>query len=161
MEKEKEEGEVSEGEQLPGKDSEQTKKGTPGFSFLEVMIVIVIMAAIAAIVGPSLFGKLDEAKIKQAKIQMKSINSALDLYNLDNSSFPTTEQGLEALIKKPEVGFIPTNWRGPYINGKSIPKDPWSRSYSYQSDGSSINLLSLGADGVAGGSDMNADIVHE
>ena len=151
----------NEQDQLADNELEKEKKGIPGFSFLEVMIVIVIMAAIAAIVGPSLFGKLDEAKIKQAKIQMKSLNSALDLYNLDNSAFPTTEQGLEALIKKPEVGFIPTNWRGPYINGKSIPKDPWSRGYSYQSDGSSINLLSFGADGVGGGSDMNADIVHE
>ena len=83
------------------------KKPNQGFSFIEIMIVIVIMAGIIAIVGPTLFSKLDEAKIDQAKIQMKSLSAALDLYHLDNSVFPSTDQGIEALISKPEIGIVP------------------------------------------------------
>lgn len=130
-----------------------------GFSFIEIMIVIVIMAGIVAIVGPALFSRLDEAKIDQAKIQMKSLVSALDLYHLDNSTYPSTEQGLEALLNKPEVGVIPENWRGPYLRSSIVPKDPWNHDYSFQSDGSIIVIKSLGADGEEGGEGMNADIV--
>ncbi len=129
-----------------------------GFTFLEIMIIIVIMAGIAAIVGPSLFQKLDEAKIDQANIQMKSIAAALDLYHLDNSTYPATDQGLEAMMSKPEIGRIPENWRGPYLKGSAVPKDPWSRDYVYSSDGTSIQLTSLGADGEEGGEGSNADI---
>ena len=129
-----------------------------GFSFIEIMIVIVIMAGIVAIVGPTLFSRLDEAKIDQAKIQMKSLVSALDLYHLDNSSYPATEQGLEALMQKPEVGVAPGNWRGPYIRSKAVPKDPWNHDYYYQSDGSDVVIKSLGADGEEGGEGINSDI---
>ncbi|MCP4297849.1 MAG: type II secretion system major pseudopilin GspG [Proteobacteria bacterium] len=129
-----------------------------GFTFLEIMIIIVIMAGIAAIVGPSLFQKLDEAKIDQANIQMKSIAAALDLYHLDNSTYPATDQGLEAMMSKPEIGRIPENWRGPYLKGSAVPKDPWSRDYVYSSDGTSIQITSLGADGEEGGEGSNADI---
>ncbi|MCP4753193.1 MAG: type II secretion system major pseudopilin GspG [Proteobacteria bacterium] len=130
-----------------------------GFSFLEIMIVIVIMAGMVAIVGPMLFGKLDEAKIDQAKIQMKNLMAAMDLYHLDNSVYPTTDQGIEALLDKPEVGVIPGSWRGPYLRGAKIPKDPWNYDYFYQSDGSTVLMKSLGADGSEGGEGINADIV--
>jgi len=130
-----------------------------GFSFIEIMIVIVIMAGIIAIVGPTLFSKLDEAKIDQAKIQMKSLTAALDLYHLDNSVYPSTEQGLEALMNKPEIGIVPPNWKGPYLRGSQVPKDPWGFDYSYQSEGKSLVIKSLGADGEEGGEDINADIV--
>lgn len=139
-------------------EEDQQQSAHKGFSFLEIMIIIVIMAGIAAIVGPSLFQKLDEAKIDQARIQMKSISAALDLYHLDNSTFPTTEQGLEAMMSKPEIGRIPNNWRGPYLKGSSVPKDPWSRDYVYISNGTSIELTSLGADGEEGGEGSSADI---
>lgn len=129
-----------------------------GFSFIEIMIVIVIMAGIVAIVGPTLFGKLDEAKIDQARIQMKSLVSALDLYHLDNSSYPTTEQGLSALLDKPDLGVVPQNWRGPYLRSSKVPKDPWNNDYFYQSDGRSIVIKSLGADGQEGGDGIDADI---
>ena len=125
------------------------------------MIVIVIMAGIMAVVGPALFSKLDEAKIDQAKIQMKSITAALDLYHLDNSVYPSTEQGMEALVSKPEIGIVPAKWKGPYLRGSKVPKDPWGFEYSYQSDGKSVIIKSLGADGEEGGTDINADIVLE
>jgi general secretion pathway protein G len=130
-----------------------------GFSFIEILIVIAIMAGMIAIVGPMLFGRLDEAKIEQARIQMKSLVGALDLYYLDNSSYPTTEQGLNALLVKPEVGNTPRNWRGPYLRSSKIPQDPWNNDYFYQSDGNEIILKSLGADGADGGSGINADIL--
>lgn len=132
-----------------------------GFSFIEIMIVIVIMAGMIAIVGPMLFGKLDEAKVDQARIQMKNLVAALDLYHLDNSNYPSTEQGLEALLSKPVLGKIPRNWRGPYLRSNSIPKDPWENDYVYQSDGRSIVLKSLGADGEEGGDGIDADISLE
>ena len=132
-----------------------------GFSFIEIMIVIVIMAGIMAVVGPALFSKLDEAKIDQAKIQMKSITAALDLHHLDNPVYPSTEQGMEALVSKPEIGIVPAKWKGPYLRGSKVPKDPWGFEYSYQSDGKSVIIKSLGADGEEGGTDINADIVLE
>ncbi|MBU2644192.1 type II secretion system major pseudopilin GspG [bacterium] len=132
-----------------------------GFSFIEIMIVIVIMAGMIAIVGPMLFGKLDEAKVDQARIQMKSLVGALDLYHLDNSAYPSTEQGLEALLEQPVVGTIPKNWRGPYLRSAKIPKDPWKNDYVYQSDGKAIGMKSYGADGEEGGEGINADIPLE
>ena len=146
-----------------GRDSTDSDMKTThqGFSFIEIMIVIVIMAGIIAIVGPTLFSKLDEAKIDQAKIQMKSISTALDLYHLDNSVFPSTEQGIEALLNKPEIGIVPAKWKGPYLRGSKIPKDPWGFDYAYQSDGKSIVIKSFGADGEEGGDDTNADIIFE
>jgi len=137
----------------------EVEKHQKGFSFIEMMIVVAIMAGLIAIVGPALFGKLDEAKIDQTRIQMKSLVSALDLYRLDNSNYPTTEQGLDALLKKPEVGNIPENWRGPYLKSSKVPKDPWSNDYSYLSDGTTLNMLSFGADRDEGGEGINADIV--
>jgi len=134
------------------------RKNQGGFSFIEIMIVIVIMAGIVAIVGPALFSRLDEAKVDQAKIQMKSLVSALDLYHLDNSTYPSTEQGLNALLEKPELGVIPANWRGPYLRSSKIPKDPWNYDYDYQFDGGAIDLRCLGADGEEGGEGINADI---
>ncbi|MBU3915155.1 type II secretion system major pseudopilin GspG [bacterium] len=130
-----------------------------GMSFIEIMIVIVIMAGLVAIVGPDMFRKLDEAKIDESRIQMKGLLSALDLYHLDNSVYPATEQGLGALISKPEVGVIPGNWRGPYLRSSKVPKDPWNHDYFYQSDGSSVSMKSLGADGEEGGEGINADLV--
>lgn len=141
------------------KENIEVQKQQKGFSFIEMMIVVAIMAGLIAIVGPMLFGKLDEAKIDQAKIQMKSLVSALDLYRLDTSGYPTTDQGLDALLKKPEVGIVPENWRGPYLKSSKVPKDPWNNDYSYVSNGTSINMLSYGADREEGGEGINSDIV--
>ncbi len=132
-----------------------------GFSFIEIMIVIVIMAGMIAIVGPMLFSRFDEAKVDQARIQIKSLIGSLDLYRLNNSVYPSTEQGLEALLEKPVVGQIPKNWRGPYVRSSVIPKDPWDNNYIYQSDGKSIMLKCFGADGEEGGEGIDADISLE
>ena len=145
---------------IPAKSLEQLTTSMvkqAGFSFLEIMIIIVIMAGIAAIVGPSLFQKLDEARTDQAKIQMKSLSAALDLYHLDNYSYPTTGQGLKALITRPDSDKT-SKWKGPYLKGSSVPKDPWSRDFIYSSDGKKISLMSLGADGETGGEGNDADI---
>ena len=133
------------------------KLSRQGFSFMEIMIVIILMAGIAAIAVPAFFGKLEEANIKTANIQMKSLASALDFYHLDNHVYPSTEQGLEALRAKPEVGVIPKSWKGPYLNTE-LPKDPWNMDYVYRSNGSGFDIISLGADGEEGGDEANADI---
>lgn len=129
-----------------------------GMSFLEIMIVVIIMAGIAAIVGPRLFGKLDDAKVDQAKIQMQSLQSALDLYHLDNHRFPSTEQGLQALMEKPETGVIPVKWKGPYLKGNKVPADPWGNQYQYNSDSQSFEIISYGNDAAEGGDGSAADI---
>src|SRR3989339_354171 len=131
----------------------------PGFSFIEILIVIVIMAGIAALVGPALFSKLDESKVDQAKIQMKNLAGALELYRLDNSGYPSSEQGLAALIQKPTLGMVPQNWRGPYLNSKSLPTDPWGGDYAYLSDGTAFELKCLGSDRVVGGEGDAQDLL--
>ena len=136
-------------------------KTQEGVSFLEILIVIVIMAGIAAIVGPALFGRLDDAKIDTTKIQMKSFSAALDHYHLDNSVFPSTEQGLEGLIERPVVGKIPNNWNGPYLKSSKVPKDPWKNDYFYQSLGDSFTMGSYGSDGEEGGEGSKADLIFE
>ena len=129
-----------------------------GFTFIEVLVVLVILALIAGIVGTQLLGEAESAKADATKIQIKSLAAALDLYRLHNSNYPTTEQGLAALLKKPELGTIPENWRGPYITSNNVPTDGWKHPFVYVSDGRTYTITSLGADGVEGGTDLNADI---
>lgn len=119
---------------------------------------MIILALIAGIVGTQLLGEAEEAKVDSTKIQIKSLGTALDLYRLHNSGYPTTEQGLGALLRKPEVGAIPENWRGPYLNSGALPTDGWKRPFVYLSDGGKYDIKSLGADGAEGGSGLNADI---
>jgi general secretion pathway protein G len=132
-----------------------------GFTLIEIMVVIVILAMLAAFVGPKLMGRTDEAKVKTTKIQIKGLESALKLYKLDNGLYPTTEQGLNALVTKPTVGVIPKSYReGGYLESKSVPKDAWGNDYIYVSPGEhgDYDLSSYGADGVKGGEDKNSDI---
>lgn len=132
-----------------------------GFTLIEIMVVIVILAMLAAFVGPKLLGRTDEAKVKTTRIQVKGLESALKLYKLDNGTFPTTEQGLSALVTKPTVGVVPKSYReGGYLESKSVPKDAWGNDYIYVSPGEhgDYDLSSYGADGVKGGEDKNADI---
>lgn len=130
----------------------------PGFTFIEVLVVLIILALIAGIVGTQLLGEAEQAKVDATKIQIKSLGSALDLYRLHNSTYPTSDQGLAALLRKPEVGTIPEGWRGPYITSNNLPTDGWKRPFLYVSDGRTYTVTSLGADGVEGGSELNADI---
>jgi len=132
-----------------------------GFTLIEIMVVIVILAMLAALVGPKLMGRTDDAKIKTTTIQLKGLESALKLYKLDNGSYPSTEQGLNALVTKPTVGVIPKTYKeGGYLDSKSVPKDAWGNDYLYVSPGEhgDYDLFSYGADGAKGGEGKNADI---
>jgi general secretion pathway protein G len=126
-----------------------------------LLVTIAIIATLAAIIAPSLFGNVGQARINAAKSQIQIISLALDAYHLDNDTLPTTEQGLEALRSIPVSGDPPRNWRGPYLR-QLLPLDPWGRAYVYVSPGVSnpngYDLYSLGKDGKPGGEGEDADI---
>lgn len=126
---------------------------------IELMVVIVILGLLAGIVVPRLLGRTEEAKRTKAAVEIRNMETALDLFNLDNGFYPTQEQGLEALVSKPTVGPDAPNWRaGGYI--RRVPKDPWGNPYIYVSPGvhGEFDLASYGADGQEGGEGKNADI---
>ncbi|MBF0236927.1 MAG: type II secretion system major pseudopilin GspG [SAR324 cluster bacterium] len=129
-----------------------------GFSFIEIMVVIIILGLLAGLVGVSLFDSAAQARVDTTKTQIKGLETALDLYRLHNSRYPSTDQGLDALLKKPEVGVPPRNWNGPYLRSKNMPKDGWAADFKYVSDGKDYEIISLGADGAEGGTDNDADI---
>ena len=132
-----------------------------GFSFLELMVVVVILGILATYVAPRFMGRTDEAKAVKAKVDISALETTLKLYRLDNSHYPTTEQGLAALIEKPTIEPIPLNWKEKgYLDKGRIPKDPWGREYLYFSPGvhDEFDIISYGADGIAGGEGINADI---
>src|SRR3972149_3210284 len=132
-----------------------------GFTLIELMVVIVILGILAAIIAPRIVGRRAEAKDPEAKAQIRNSETALKLYKLDNGFFPSTEQGLEALIAKPESGRVPANWReGGYLEKKRIPNDPWGQPYVYASPGQSgdYDMISYGADNARGGDGFDADI---
>ncbi len=134
-------------------------RGRSGFTLIEIMVVIVILGLLAALVVPKLIGRTEEAKKTQARVQIKHIQQALELFKLDNGFFPATEQGLEALVRIPESGRIPKNYRkGGYMD--RVPKDPWGNPYVYLSPGSNgdYDISSPGADGVLGGEGEDADV---
>ncbi|MBI5756616.1 MAG: type II secretion system major pseudopilin GspG [Nitrospirae bacterium] len=130
-----------------------------GFTLIEIMVVLIIIGLLAGIVVPKLMGRTEEAKRTKTVVQIRNLQSAIDLYRLDNGSYPSTEQGLQALVEKPTIGEIPRNWKdGGYID--KIPKDAWGNSYGYISPGlhGDYDLYSYGADGDEGGDGKNADI---
>lgn len=130
-----------------------------GFTLVELMVVVVIMGVLAALVVPRLMGRTDDARVLAAKQDIATLVQALKLYRLDNQRYPSTDQGLQALITKPTVAPIPPNWKtGGYIDRLKL--DPWGLAYQYQMPGTrgEVDVFSYGADGVPGGVDMNADI---
>lgn len=128
-----------------------------GFTLIELMVVILIIGLLATIVVQNLRSATDKAKRVKAQADIAQLKSALDRYYLDVGSYPTTDQGLNALIAAPSTGGDPPrDWSGPYI--EKVPPDPWGNQYFYQSDGDSYVLKSFGADGVEGGEGKNADI---
>jgi general secretion pathway protein G len=132
-----------------------------GFTLIEIMVVIVILAMLAALVGPKLMGRTDDAKVTDARVQIKNIETALKFYKLDNGVYPSTEQGLGSLTSKPTVGVIPKSYKdGGYLESKKVPKDPWGNDYLYVSPGEhgDYDLFSYGADGAKGGEGKNTDI---
>ena len=135
-----------------------------GFTLLELLVVIAIIAALAAVVAPSIFRNVADAKVASAKSQLDIFSLALNQYRLDNDAFPTTRQGLQALREMPgadENGELPRNWRGPYLS-RAVPLDPWGRAYVYLSPGQanpqSFDLYTLGRDGKPGGSGEDSDL---
>jgi len=135
-----------------------------GFTLIEIMVVVVIIGILATIVSVNFMGRVEQAKITKAKAQIKNFEAALDLYRLDNGEYPSTEQGLQALIEKPTTGKIPCCWReGGYLkNVSKIPKDPWNHDYVYLCPGTKgpYDIISYGADGEPGGEGKNADITN-
>ena len=130
-----------------------------GFSFIEVMVVIIILGLLSSIVGVYLFDSAENAKADATKTQIRGLETALDLYRLHNSRYPSSEQGLKALLERPEVGMIPKNWNGPYLRGNNLPEDSWESPFRYISgNGNEYEIISLGADGIDGGLDLDADI---
>jgi general secretion pathway protein G len=130
-----------------------------GFTLIELMIVIVIIAILAGVIGPKFFGQTDKAKISSAKSQIMNFKTALENYKLDNGNYPTADQGLKSLVEKPTSDPIPQSYatKG-YLDSKTLPQDPWKHDYVYTSDGSDYTIISLGADGKEGGDNFNADI---
>lgn len=128
-----------------------------GFSLIEIMVVVVILGILASIVVPKIIQKPDEARVVKAKQDVLAIQNALDLYRLDNGVYPSTDQGLKALVEKPSSNPIPHDWK---LYLKSIPKDPWGRDYLYLNPGQhgEVDIFTLGAEGQPGGTGLNAEI---
>jgi general secretion pathway protein G len=128
-----------------------------GFTLIEIMVVLVIMGVLAALIVPSVLERADDARVTAARTDINNLMQALKLYKLDNQRFPTAEQGLEALIHKPQSAPVPAGWK-PYLD--KLPSDPWGHPYQYLNPGlkGEIDVFSLGADGQPGGEGKNADI---
>lgn len=131
-----------------------------GFTLIEIMVVLVIIAIMSALIAPQIMGRVDEARVTAAKQDIRTIETALDFYQMDNFRYPTTDQGLRALVEKPEPP--PPNWRsGGYLKATTVPKDPWGNEYRFIQPGTrggAYDLYSLGADGETGGEGTDADI---
>ena len=132
-----------------------------GFTLIEIMVVLVIIAIMTALIAPQIMGRVDEARVTAAKQDIRTLETALDFFQMENFRYPTTDMGLEALVKKPEDPAI-RNWRtGGYLRATSVPKDPWGNPYRYMQPGTkggAYDLYSLGADGEVGGEGVDSDI---
>ena len=132
-----------------------------GFTLIEIMVVVIILGILASFVAVRLTGQTEEARRTQAKVQIETFATALSLYRLDNGSYPTTEQGLKALVEAPVVGVLPRKWReGGYLEKKKIPLDPWKNDYIYLSPGihDDFDISSYGDDNAQGGEGKDADV---
>ena len=132
------------------------KRNQGGFSLVEILVVLVIMGLLISVVAPNVLERADEARVKKVNADFSALETALKLYRLDNFSYPSSEQGLIALVEKPTLAPIPKNWHS-YIDEE--PKDPWGNPYLYLSPGEKgkIDIYTLGADGLTGGGDQNKD----
>jgi general secretion pathway protein G len=139
-------------------------KSERGFTLLEILIVITILGILASLIAVKLMDRPGEARQLKAQMDIQTLETALKLYKLDNAFFPTTDQGLRALVEKPSLGRIPPKWREDgYLDKGVVPKDPWDRDYLYLSPGvhnKDFDLWSYGADGEEGGEGENADVAN-
>lgn len=137
----------------------KTRMHQAGFTLVEIMVVVIIIGLLAGIVVPNVMDNLDKANVQKARADFSSLQTALKLYRIDNFNYPTTEQGLEALVTKSSIAPVPRNFKSSgYID--NLNKDPWGNEYQYMSpgDGHEYDIYSLGADGVSGGEGQNADV---
>ena len=143
------------------KNSMENRSVNSGFTLIEILVVLVIIGFLVAIVAPNVLDKADDARVQKVMADFSAIETTLKMYKLDNYSYPSTEQGIEALVEKPVIDPIPQNWKSSgYLD--ELPVDPWGRTYIYlypaEYGTKDFDLLSLGADGVQGGENENADI---
>jgi general secretion pathway protein G len=132
-----------------------------GFTLIELMVVVTILAVLAALIVPRVVGRTDDARVAAARQDIATLMNALKLYRLDNGRYPTSEQGLRALVEKPTVDPIPNNWKaGGYLEATNVRKDPWGAEYQYLNPGlhGEVDVLSFGRDGQPGGEGPDADI---
>lgn len=143
----------------PRRGTGRRSKRDGGFSLIELMVVVVILSILAVVIVPRVMDRPDQARVARVQSDLAALSSALNLYRLDNYVYPTTEQGLQALVQRPTIPPVPPNWAsGGYID--RLPRDPWGREYQYLSPGvhGPFDIFSYGADGQPGGSGANADI---
>jgi len=133
------------------------RRASAGFTLVEIMVVVVIIGVLAVLIVPRVVGRSDDARVAAAKHDVTTLMQSLKLYRLDNGRFPSNEQGLQALVAKPQSAPVPSNWRA-YLD--RLPKDPWGNTYQYLNPGvnGEIDVFSLGADGQPGGSGADQDI---
>ncbi len=137
--------------------SASDRRRSGGFTLIELLVVLAILTLLAGLVGPRVLGQLGGAKSKTAAVQIADLEKSLELFKLDVGRFPTTEEGLQALQVKSATA---NGWNGPYIKG-GVPNDPWGKPYKYATVAGGIEIMTLGADGVAGGDGENADIKNQ
>ena len=134
-------------------------KAAAGFTLVELLVVLAILALLAGLVGPRVLNQLGGAKSKSAAVQIRDLESALEMYKLDVGRFPNNEDGLQALVSQPSTA---TGWNGPYLRKSDVPADPWGQPYQYRFPGErgEYDIISMGADGTPGGEGENADVTN-
>ena len=139
------------------RDPRPSRRSEAGFTLIELLVVMTILVLLTSIVAPRVIGYIGSSRLKAAKIQIESLSTSLELYRLDSGRYPTTGEGLSALVRKPTNAV---SWSGPYIKGKEVPVDPWGAAYHYRSPGKhgAYDIFSLGADGRVSGEGENQDV---
>lgn len=142
---------------------QRKKMNVRGFTLIELMVVLVILGVLATLIIPRIMGRPEEARRIKARVDIQSLETALKLYSLDNGAYPSTEQGLQALVEAPSTGTLPKAWRdGGYLEKGKVPKDPWGNEFIYLSPGNhgEFDLVSYGADGAPGGEGKDEDVAN-